>query len=314
VKNILISLHRGYGLGDAVQMSAVLRHVAKYRPDWIVDYQAEEGQHCVGRGIVASTYEYGKNPNPNKVYDAEVLICLYDTWANWGYKPTTRVSSCLHEQFDLEWDAECGRYMVNVSAPATMKARDMLRGMWEFSGMYKSAYEPRWVAVHYKGDSSPGKKNLSDEQADQICNRILEYDSVPVVLDWRNTSPLAKRDDVHTTGKFWYSREWGVSAEMQCATIRQCKAFVGIDSGPSKCASSTDTPALVIWTGHHPAQFHDPAPNTTHLVPVGYHGLEPVCNDAGVIQWFEEHYNVRTYVRDPVSEVEKWLKETLRQN
>ena len=99
---------------------------------------------------------------------------------------------------------------------------------------------------------------------------------------------------------------------MNCAVIRQCAAFVGIDSGPSKCASSTDTPALVIWTGHHPAPFHDPAENTTHLVPRGYHGLEPVCNDAGVVAWFEAHHLVRQYDRDPVVEVGAWLREVLR--
>src|SRR5271166_6650597 len=102
---MLISLHRGYGLGDAVQMSAVLRHVAKYRPHWIVDFQAEEGRHCVGRGIVnGEIFEFKKNPNPDKQYDAEIEICLYDTWANWGDRPNTRVSSCLRDRFDLDWD------------------------------------------------------------------------------------------------------------------------------------------------------------------------------------------------------------------
>ncbi len=41
------------------KVSAVLRHVAKYRPHWVVDYQADEGKHQVGRGIVAATFAYG---------------------------------------------------------------------------------------------------------------------------------------------------------------------------------------------------------------------------------------------------------------
>ena len=112
--NVLVSLHRGYGLGDAVQMSSVLRHVARYRSEWTVDYRAEEGKHQVGRGIVANTFAYGE-PAPHDHYDAEVDICLYDTWANFGDRPNTRVSSCLHERFGLGWDRECGRYQVNVS-------------------------------------------------------------------------------------------------------------------------------------------------------------------------------------------------------
>src|SRR4051812_34516273 len=112
--NVLVSLHRGYGLGDAVQMSAVLRHVRKYRTHWIVDFQAEPGRSCVGNGIAHNTFDYG-DPYPSSNYDCEVQILLYDTWANWQDRPNTRVSSCLRERFGLEWDEECGRYQINVS-------------------------------------------------------------------------------------------------------------------------------------------------------------------------------------------------------
>ncbi len=98
---------------------------------------------------------------------------------------------------------------------------------------------------------------------------------------------------------------------MNCAIITQCQAFIGIDSGPGKCAGATDTPSLVVWTGHHPAPFYDPCPNVTHLVPMGYHGLEPVCHDEKVIQWFEENYMVRKYRDDPVERIKEWLGEVL---
>lgn len=323
--NVLISLHRGYGLGDAVQMSSVLRHVAKYRPLWHVDFQAEAGRACVGNGIVnGQCFVYGE-PNPS-YYDAEVQILLYDTWANWGDRPNTRVSSCLHERFDLPWDASCGRYQVNVSERALVATSVITRpdrigsgrgrgnggrrqNMWHKEGV--EDIKPRMVAFHYQGDSSPAKKNLTHEQASIICNDIEKLGWMPLLLDWRDASPLAGTNTIRTVGKLPTSREWGASAEMNCAVISRCAAFIGIDSGPSKCASATDTPALVIWTGHHPAPFHDPAPNTTHLVPRNYHGLEPVCNNQGVIDWFENNYNVRTYDRDPVREVKKWLEETL---
>lgn len=300
--NILINLQKGYGLGDAVQMSAVLQHVAKYRPEWHVDYQAQEGQHQVGRGLVANTFAYGEH-YPSQHYEAEVHILLFDTWANWGDRPNTRVSSCLHERFGLGWDVSCGRYKIHVSDRAK-RAVSML-----VSTNYRESPEMRRVAVHYRGDSSPDKKNLSHSQADKICSCIEKLYYTPLIIDWRDESPLS--DEYNTTGKIPMAKVWGPDAEMNCAVISQCRAFVGIDSGPSKCASSTDTPALVIWTGHHPAPFHDPAPNTTHLVPYGYHGLEPVCNDRGVIRWFEENYNVRFYDSDPVHEVGRWLKEVL---
>ena len=275
---VLISLHKGYGLGDAVQMSAVLRHVAKVRSHWVIDYQAEEGKHQVGRGIVQNTFAYGElYPSPR--YDAEVQILLFDTWANWHDRPNTRVSSALHERFGLEWKVEYGRYQVNVSDSVRRWAQDTV--------------PVNAVAVHYKGDSSKDKKDLSNDQAVAVCDYIGSLGCHPYMLG--RHIPL------------------GFNAEVNCAIISQCRAFVGIDSGPSKCASATDTPSLVVWTGHHPAPFHDPAPNTTHLVPVGYHGLEPVCNDAGVIDWFERHYTVRMYSdHDPVPEIKRWLSEVLK--
>lgn len=303
--NVLISLHKGYGLGDAVQMSSVLLHVAAARPEWIIDYQAEEGRHQVGRGIVANTFAYGQTyPSPH--YDAEVQICLYDTWANWGDRPNTRVSSCLHERFGLEWRAEHSRYRVNVR-PESMSAADaIVRGVLQTKdSTFPSRSDHRFVAVHYEGDSSQERKNLGHSQVDEVCRSIIDMGHVPLILDWRSRSPLPYR-------KLRSPSMWGMDAEMVCAVIRQCEAFVGIDSGPSKCASSTDVPALVTWTGHHPAPFHDPAPNTTHLVPVGYHGLYPVCSDSGVIQWFEANYNVRQYNRCPVKEIVKWLSEVLQ--
>lgn len=289
--NVLIRLHKGYGLGDAAQMSAVLRHVAKYRSNWVVDYQGEHGFHKVGNGIVKNTFSYD-DPYPSDHYDAEVLICLYDTWANWHDRPNTRVSSCLHECFGLGWDAECGRYQINVSRKAADDAKKVLQA-------------DNLVAVHYEGDSSPTKKNLTHKQADQICRHISELGYIPIVLDWRVKCPLEYR-------KMRAPAAWGRDAEMVCAVISQCRAFVGIDSGPSKCASSTDTPALVVWTGHSPIAFHDPADNTTHLAPIGYNGCYPIVTDRKVVDWFEAHHNILWYGHDPVGEIKLWLEKTLK--
>lgn len=290
--NMLISLHRGYGLGDAVQVSAVLRHAAAAHPEWIIDYQAEEGKHQVGRGIVANHFAYGQ-PYPSPHYDGEIQIVLYETWHGWIDRPNTRVSSCLRNDFGLLWNPAYGRYRVDVGDKA----------LWSVASVLPP--KEKFVAVHYEGDSAYTKKNLTHEQANAVCMHISRLGYTPVILDWRCKSPLQYL-------KLMLPAAWGGNAEMVCAVIRQCKAFVGIDSGPGKCASSTDVPSLIVWTGHHPAQFHDPAPNTTHLVPVGYHSMQPVCNNPGVVEWFEQHYNYRFYVNDPVGSIGQWLKETLR--
>ena len=293
--NVLISLHKGYGLGDAVQMSAVLRHVTKHRSNWRVDYQAEEGYHQVGRGTVASTFAYGQ-PYPSQRYDAEVQIRLFDTWYGWEDRPNTRVSSCLRECFGLDWDAQCGRYRVDVDRAESEAAEKFVR----------RGHSRESVAVHYLGDSAPDKKNLTHAQAAWLCGAVRSLRREPLLLDYRRQSPL---DGVRTTAEL--GTEWGRDAARQCAVIGRCAAFVGIDSGPAKCASATGIPSLVVWTGHHPAPFHDPADNTTHLVPVGYHGLQPVCGDRGVIDWFERHHTVLHYEQNPVDMVRYWLRGVL---
>lgn len=282
--NMLISLYPGYGLGDAVQMSAVLRHIKKYRPDWQVHWQAEPGRDSVGRGIAHRCFQYGQQPDVR--YDAEAQIVLYDTVANWPDRPNTRVVSCLREKFGIEWDRELARYSVEHQPCALVPKRS--------------------VAVHYRGDSAQHRKNLTELQARSICTWIQALGWAPLILDWR-PDPLSI-----TWGgvrKIAPELNGGCAADV-CSAIAACDAFVGIDSGPSKCASATDTPALVIWTGHHPAPFHDPAPNTTHLVPEGYRGLEPVLSEAA-LKFFEANYSVRRYKDDPVEEACRWLSETL---
>lgn len=289
--NVLVSLHRGYGLGDTVQVSAVLRHVVKYRPHWTIDFQAEPCRHNVGRGIVNNTFAFGDlYTSPH--YDAEVEILLFDTFANWHDRPNTHVSSCLHDRFGMKWDHECGRYQVNVSCKSVDAASALLR-------------HSNCVAVHYEGVTCPEKKNLTHEQANEICLAIKRLGREPVILDWYDKSPLPFR-------RITTPQRWGTDPEMVCAVISQCEAFVGIDSGPSKCASATETPTLVVWTGHHPALYHDPSPNTTHLVPIGYHKLSPVRGSPNVVDFFERNYNIREYDNNPTKAIKLWLMEMLK--
>lgn len=311
-KNILISLHKGYGLGDAVRQSAVLRHVAHYRPEWSITYQAERGKEVVGKGIVDHVVAYGERHAVDH-YDAEVQVCLYPRWYGYTDRPNTTVTQSLREHFDLMWDARFGRYQVQVSAEARDAVHALLYGFRRGTQLKKIGdidpnnrrRDVRYVAVHYQGRTDITRKNLTHTQADDVCHAIERMGYIPLILDWQEQSILPYR-------KLRTPSEWGTDAEMVTAVIAQCEAFVGIDSGPAKCASATEVPSLVVWTGHHPAEFHDPAPNTTHLVPYGVHTLEPVCGNGEVIQWFEEHYRTRTYTDDIVGSVKQWLRETLQ--
>jgi hypothetical protein len=309
--NVLISLHKGYGLGDSVQMSCVLQHARKYHPEWTIYYQAEQGKECVGNGIVDHTFCYGELPNVH--YDAEIQLTLYDKW--WGYtdRPNTRVTSCLKEHFNLDWDKECGTYKVKVSEDVFKSSKLFL----EMIKRYPERKNRGMVAVHYQGKTLPNSKNLSDDQAWAICRRISDMGRIPVLLDWEDKSPLGgdfgNSGFIRSIGGYSFSSMWGRNIEMNCAIISQCEAFIGIDSGPAKCASATQIPSLVVWTKHHPAPFHDPAPNTTHLVPARYHELEPVSSNPEVIRFFTANYKTRMYRGDSqVEGVENWLEGILK--
>lgn len=298
--DVLISLHKGYGLGDAVQMSSVLRHVVKYRPNWRVTYQAEDGYQLVGNGLVDYTVVYGK-PYPRDHYDAEIQIILHEVWRGYSNKPNTRVSYALDKFFDIPWDSECAKYHIHIDSMSAIAASAMLYGCTRLGEVRNKR---RCVAIHYQGDSVPSKKNLTHSQIENLCNFIEDIGCEPIIIDFRNRCLIKNQRRLSSP------LHWGRDAQMNAAVIAQCAAFIGIDSGPAKCASATDTPSLVIWTGHHPAQFHDPAPNTTHLVPHDHHTRLPVGSDE-VVDWFKTNYNVLTYTLDPIAQAESWLYATL---
>lgn len=310
----LIKLFSGYGLGDGVQASAILRHLRKHRPNWIIDYQADVGKHSAAYGIVRNAFTYA-DPLPCSDYDREIEVKLYDTFLAFTDRPNTRVTSCLHERFGMAWDETCGRYEINITEKARLQAANMLGiiGAQKFSIMNKMMLKGGFpiVGIQCEGDSSPDKKNLTTHQAAEICDAVLSLDRIPLLLDWRNKSKLPDQRWIHTTGRFACSDEWGRDAQMNAAIISQCEAFVGIDSGPGKCAGATETPTLICWHGHSPVLFHDPAPNTTHLVPSNHREMDLLRGNAAVADWFESNYFWRTYQDqgDLVRSVKAWLGE-----
>jgi len=290
---VLIKLHHGYGLGDAVQMTSVIRHVAKNRPDWIIDYVADRGRHSAMHGLVRNAFAYDDSP-PCSHYDREIDIHLYDTFAAWPDRPNTRVTQCLHERFGMAWDKELAGYVINVTEESRASAFAFMltvKGHWE-----KTQKNFPVVCIQYQGDSSAERKNLTHDHALGICQHVIALGRVPLLIDWRNKSPLTDIGaGIHTTGRLGTSLQWGADAQMNAAIISQCEAYVGIDSGPGKCASATETPALICWTGHHPALFHDPCPNTTHLVPADHREMPLLQGNRAVADFFEENYNWRVY-------------------
>ena len=151
------------------------------------------------------------------------------------------------------------------------------------------------VVLHAEGRSYKERKNLSAGQLSAVVDGVENAGLRPVLAS--NFRDL----------------------KQMIAAVADASAFIGIDSGPSKIASATETPSLVLSTGHHPLRYHDPAPNTKHLIPHGWTEREPFGRpvnptlECAAMQYFADNYRYRTYRPGELAkEACHWLKETLR--
>lgn len=64
--NILIVFR--HGLGDAVQFTAVLRHLRRHRPDWAVDVAALVGKHSAFHSLCRRVFVLDREPVPRANY------------------------------------------------------------------------------------------------------------------------------------------------------------------------------------------------------------------------------------------------------
>lgn len=284
-----------HGLGDAVQLTVVLKHLAKYRPDWQVDVWGLVGKHTAWRGLCRAVYS-DRDPAPGKIYQQVFELGWHENYNGYPDRPNSKVTNCLADVFGIPYDSSLARYHINITDESRAASAEYLasigcvRGQ---SGRFNS------LVIHYQGNTSTAKKNLGHEYIGNLChNAIHRKGMVPVILDWDNRSPWPDRKAIFCPrpggSDLWHGTGTG-DAERIAALIDVSSAFLGIDSGPGKCASATDTPTCIVWTGHHPIQFHDPAPNTYHLVPSNHRGIPPVATAPAAGDYFERHYRFRTY-------------------
>ncbi len=296
---ILLRMNPGYGLGDNVCFSIVLRHLQKYRPNWTIDFISDRGKCKMAAGLVNRVWDYESADQPDMTrYKKSVHVYLFDNIHNWFDRPCTPAIACLHEKFGLSYDPTLGRYFIRVGEDVAKQASSL--SLTQYGRLGRG-----FIGIHYAGNSNQGKKNLEIWQVEEIANRVRMFNYWPLMFDWdrpldRQWLTINSAVSVRDTGLS------GADAEHNAAVIDQCKAFIGIDSGPGKCASATDTPTAIIWTGHHPIHYHDPAPNTTHLIPLNHRELMPARGPDQMLEYFSQAYNSRVYA-NPVDEVFAWL-------
>jgi FkbM family methyltransferase len=302
-----------HGLGDAVQLTVVLRHIQRYHQDWLVDVYSLRGKHSAFHGLCRRSYHEQEAERPAGLYAAQYDLGWFENYNGYTDRPNSKVTNCLQEVFHIPYESALGRYQVRVSPPVLERAaaylewigcscgeREAQSAERSLSGAPRSALcASRYNAVifHYQGNTSGDRKNLAHEQVRPLLELCLDRRYVPIILDWDRRSPLFDNRRVFNPGvhpgDLWGGFGSG-DAETIAALISLATAFIGVDSGPGKCASATDTPALICWTRMHPVQFHDPAPNTIHLVPHNHHDIPP-ARHAGIADYFQRHYRFWTY-------------------
>jgi FkbM family methyltransferase len=295
--NVLVRLC--HGLGDVIQLTVVLQHLRRYRPEWTIDVQTLRGKHTAVKGLCRNVY-HDQEPGPRKRnYQSLFDLPWYECYSVYSDSPSTKACNCLREIFGLKPDLELCRYSIQIAEEDRFVTADYLKSVGSkrlASGRFNS------VVLHYQGNTSPEKKNLDHLTASAACLEAIDCGFVPIVLDWDRRSPLPDQAIIFCprtgAGDIWGEFGSGDAARIT-ALIQQSSLFVGIDSGPAKAAAATTTPSICVWTGHHPIQFHDMS-DTLHLVPEDHRQIPPSQNQIAA-DFFERHYRFQTYGREALA-------------
>jgi FkbM family methyltransferase len=306
--NVLIKFR--HGLGDAVQLTAVLSHVRHYHPAWEVDVAALVGKHSAFHGLCRRVYVLDREPVDEaayqQVFDLEWPEC-YTCYADW---PGTKAEGCLLGVFGLNPVPDHCRYVIHRREGALSLARRYLQSVCK-GGSGRDGRYPA-VLIHYEGNTSREHKDLPVALAGRLCQDVIECGLVPVILDWDRRTPLADGLRIHnpdTHAELWGGTGTG-DAEALAALTELSALMVGVDSGPLHVAGATGTPAIGVWLGHHPVHYFAPAANVTHLVPENHADLLRGDRRLGEA-YFGKHYRHRTY-RDLEGTLRVVVREALR--
>ncbi len=283
--------------GDVVQFSIILQHIARYRPEWRTTVRCGLGKHTALIGLCHHVC-HDHEPDPPGHFDLVYDIGFWENYSRYAAKPNSKVTNCLDEEFNIDYNPEFERYKILVPDEAMAKAAAYFDsiGAKRIDGRYNV------LVFHYEGNTSQNRKNLHVHQASAICAFAKDLGLIPVVLDWDRRSPLPDNKTIFCPAPkkpnegpdLWGNMGTG-DAVVITAMIAQAALYIGVDSGPGKCASATETPTLIVWKEMHPMQFHDPAPNTLHLIPDHWQKMPP-CNDSPEVrETFCRKYQFITY-------------------
>ncbi|MBI3861707.1 MAG: FkbM family methyltransferase [Planctomycetia bacterium] len=312
--NVLITFR--HGLGDASQLSIILKHLQKYRPNWRVDVAALVGKHSVFHGMCRKVYILEKESPPCCEYQQRFNVEWHECQTAYADSPSTKAERCLREEFGIAPDPELCTYTQQVRDETRALARAYLEKICAGkSDLQNPKSESRFpvVLIHYEGNTSTEYKNIPSPVIARLCEDIIEDGYVPVILDWDYRNAIADGVRIHCPDQrheLWHGTGTG-DAESIAALIELSSLLVGVDSGPLHIAGATSTPTLAVWTRHHPIHYFSLSENVLHLVPHDH--AELIRGDRATGEtYFARHYRSQTY-RDLEDALRVAVRSHLRQ-
>lgn len=283
-----------HGFGDAVQFTAILRHLERYRPLWRIAVNAKAGAHTLFDGLCAGVGVMDRENLP-KVYPENYALTYPVHWTEPGEtycdSPATKVERCLREEFGIDPDPELWGYRVQVSERRREAARKALA---EIAPLGEDG-RFRVVALHYQGNSWKDSKNLDENVIRRAVETVRAAGFVPLILDWEDpyrSAILRERvRGVKCFGKghpIWGGLGTGDGATL-AAILAQVRMAIGIDSGPEHLSAAVGTETVVAWGKSHPVNYFAPMDNVVHLVRPD--GGKYIRGDRGRGErFFRDHY------------------------
>jgi ADP-heptose:LPS heptosyltransferase len=270
-----VGIHCNHGLGDLVGLTIVLKHLKKYRPDWLVTVEAKPDYLSILRGLCHEARPLPPNYVHTKShYDEHYYLQFPAPEATYPGLPSTKATKCLLEVFGLDPEEKLCRYTIHPSPEAQDMARGFVTGR-------------KLALIHYQGVSSPMRKNLTHEQAELVVEGAKRKGFTPVLLDFDHNSPL-EIERVPASLK---------DAGTVTALIQEASYFFGIDSGPAHLAAATETPGIVFWHGWWIGHNIEPSDNLEHWYCA--ESMQAMRGDRKRhLAYFHEHYRTREYGLD----------------
>lgn len=293
--NVLIKF--GHGLGDAVQLTLVLKHIKKQRPEWNVDVVSGIGKSSCFRGLCRNSYE--SESQASGKYDSTFNLGWFENYNGYKDRQHTKVTNSIDEELGLVFDPKIVGYQIDTTDEENRDAVAYLDSITDKKFVDYEAktkkIKHRIVVLHYQGNTSQEKKNLHPNQVKALIWFLVSNGYKIVLLDWDNRSDLVDNVNVFcpdSNHPLWKKRGTGDAATIK-ALIENSALFVGIDSGPGHVAGACEnTKALIVWTGHHPMQFYDPCDNVKHIIPDDHGGY---FNGKAGHDYFVSNYNFCFY-------------------